>query len=171
MPETRAQLIDGKAMAAETAERYSSAQQLGREVESFLAGERVLALPAVVHLLGQRPGVPDHDQRLARGLFIDFHGHLKGSQEFGIFGGPALGGIVGTAFGLQASFILTGVMALLAWVAAFLFVPGDGDVSVRPRGGAARRWKIVRETVREHAGDETQGGRAFAHGCVRRTGV
>lgn len=76
-----------------------------------------------------------------------------GINRIGIFGGPALGGIVGTAFGLQASFILTGVMALLAWVAAFLFVPGDGDVTVRPRGGAAKRWRIVRETVREHAGD------------------
>lgn len=76
-----------------------------------------------------------------------------GINRIGIFGGPALGGIVGTAFGLQASFILTGVMALLAWVAAFVFVPGDGDVTVRRRGGAAGRWRIVRQTVREHAGD------------------
>ena len=76
-----------------------------------------------------------------------------GINRIGIFGGPALGGIVATAFGLQASFVLTGVMALLAWLAAFVFVPGDGDVKVRRRGGAGARWRIVRQTIREHAGD------------------
>ncbi len=76
-----------------------------------------------------------------------------GINRIGVFGGPALGGIVGTAFGLQASFILTGVMASLALLAAFLFVPSDGDIKVQRRGGAGRRWGIVRETMREHAGD------------------
>lgn len=76
-----------------------------------------------------------------------------GINRVGLFGGPALGGIVGTAFGLQSSFILTGVMAALALVAALLFVPPDGDIKVRRRGGAAGRWRIVRETIREHAGD------------------
>lgn len=76
-----------------------------------------------------------------------------GINRIGIFGGPALGGIVGTAFGLQSSFILTGVMATLALIAAFLFVPSDGDVNVRRRGGAAGRWRIVWQTIREHAGD------------------
>lgn len=76
-----------------------------------------------------------------------------GINRIGIFGGPALGGIVGTAFGLQASFILTGVMATLALIAAFLFVPADGEVRVQRRGGAGGRWRIVRETIHEHAGD------------------
>ncbi len=76
-----------------------------------------------------------------------------GINRIGVFGGPALGGIVGTAFGLQASFILTGVMASLALIAAFIFVPLDGDIRVQRRGGAADRWRIVRETIREHGGD------------------
>jgi MFS family permease len=76
-----------------------------------------------------------------------------GINRIGIFGGPAIGGIVATAFGLQSSFILTGVMAMFAFVAAFLFVPADGDIEVRRRGGTATRWRIVRRTIREHAGD------------------
>jgi MFS family permease len=81
-----------------------------------------------------------------------------GINRIGIFGGPALGGLVGTLFGLQSSFVLTGVMAILAWIAAFLFVPHDQEVAVHRRGGASRRWSIVRRTVREHSGDLSAAG-------------
>lgn len=81
-----------------------------------------------------------------------------GINRIGIFGGPALGGIVGTAFGLDASFILTGVMAALGLIAAFFFVPPDSDIQVRRRGGAAGRWRIVRKTILEHAGDLSAAG-------------
>jgi MFS family permease len=76
-----------------------------------------------------------------------------GINRIGLFGGPAIGGLVGTLFGLQASFLVTGVMAIFALIAAFLFVPPDHDVKVRPKGGASKRWTIVRQTIREHAGD------------------
>jgi MFS family permease len=81
-----------------------------------------------------------------------------GINRIGIFGGPALGGIVGTAFGLQSSFILTGFMAALAWGAAYVFVPRDTEVHVRRRGGASQRWSIVRATLRSHSGDLTAAG-------------
>lgn len=81
-----------------------------------------------------------------------------GINRIGIFGGPALGGVVGTAFGLQSSFVLTGVMAMLAWGAAYLFVPRDTEVHVQRRGGAGQRWSIVRATLRSHAGDLSAAG-------------
>jgi MFS family permease len=81
-----------------------------------------------------------------------------GINRVGIFGGPALGGFVATLFGLQSSFILTGFMAILAWIAAYLFVPHDHDVAVKRRGETSQRWSIVRLTLRNHAGDLSAAG-------------
>lgn len=90
-----------------------------------------------------------------RGAAIAMFG---GINRIGIFGGPALGGFVGTFFGLQSSFVLTGVMGILAGIAAYFFVPDDQELRTARRGNSNHRWKIVRSTVREHAGDLSAAG-------------
>jgi MFS family permease len=81
-----------------------------------------------------------------------------GINRIGVFGGPAVGGFVGTLFGLQSSFVLTGVMAALALVAAYIFVPPDTAHVVTRRGGSSERWTIVRKTLAEHANDLAAAG-------------
>lgn len=81
-----------------------------------------------------------------------------GINRVGVFGGPALGGIIATAFDLQAAFVLTGALAMLAMICAWLFVAEDTVAPAQRRGGSAARWAIVRLTLREHASDLSAAG-------------
>lgn len=81
-----------------------------------------------------------------------------GINRIGMFGGPALGGLIASLLGIQASFVAAGVMALLALVSAALFM----GQAPQPQGSAplstTDRWKAVRETLRANAGDMTAAG-------------
>lgn len=81
-----------------------------------------------------------------------------GINRIGMFGGPALGGLIASVLGIQASFVAAGVMALLALVSASLFM----GPAPQPQGSAilstTDRWKVVRETLRANAGDMTAAG-------------
>jgi MFS family permease len=78
-----------------------------------------------------------------------------GINRIGMFAGPAIGGLVATEASTRASFLGAGFMALLALMAAFLFVPNDRrKTGTSPATGSAR-WTIVRQTLQEHAADLT----------------
>lgn len=81
-----------------------------------------------------------------------------GVMRIGIFGGPALGGAIATVWGLQASFVLTGVMSLLALVTVAIALPQTSATAPAPKGGARVRWGIVRETIKTNASDLTAAG-------------
>lgn len=77
-----------------------------------------------------------------------------GINRVGLFGGPAVGGIIATAFGMHASFLVAGALGALAWVAGAMFIPRkEPDSGVPRRGGSRARWSIVRKTIRDNAGD------------------
>lgn len=81
-----------------------------------------------------------------------------GVNRIGIFGGPALGGAIATVWGLQASFILTGVMALLALATVIVALPKTSQTLPTPRGGSRQRWELVRETVKSNSTDLAAAG-------------
>lgn len=91
----------------------------------------------------------------SRGQAISTFG---GVNRIGIFGGPALGGLIGTIWGMQASFILTGVMALAALITVVIALPKSSDTAPQPRGESRERWQLVRTTIQSNAGDLTAAG-------------
>jgi MFS family permease len=81
-----------------------------------------------------------------------------GVNRIGVFGGPALGGAIGTIWGLQSTFVLTGVMALLALITVAIALPDTERSAPRPRGGARHRWSLVGATIRQNSRDLTAAG-------------
>ncbi|MGC4106002.1 MAG: MFS transporter [Thermomicrobiales bacterium] len=81
-----------------------------------------------------------------------------GINRIGMFGGPALGGVIASALGIHASFVASGVIALLALISAAAFM----GPAPQPHGTAplstVDRWKSVRRTLRANAGDMTAAG-------------
>jgi MFS family permease len=55
-----------------------------------------------------------------------------GINRAGVFAGPLIAGYITTAFGIHASFLFAGLLAVLAVGAALAWIPADA--SVRPRG-------------------------------------
>lgn len=78
-----------------------------------------------------------------------------GINRIGMFGGPAIGGILATAASTSATFLLAGLMGLLAFLAAALFIPGEKAAPPLPRGSGRKRWDLVRQTLRTNSGDLT----------------
>lgn len=74
-----------------------------------------------------------------------------GINRAGIFGGPAIGGAIATAFGTNFSFLVAGGLGLIALIVAARFIPNDREQVVQRRGGTSERWAIVRATLRQHA--------------------
>jgi len=88
----------------------------------------------------------------SRGRSIAMFG---GINRIGVFGGPAIGGLVATAASTSASFLVAGVMGLLAFLAAVAFIPRDGRTGALPRGSGRKRWDVVRQTLWTNSGDLT----------------
>lgn len=84
----------------------------------------------------------------SRGRAISVFG---GINRMGVFAGPAVGGIVGTAFGLQASFALSGFLTLIALVLAILFVKPAGSTTKALTQRA--RWETVGRLLRTNGRD------------------
>jgi MFS family permease len=76
-----------------------------------------------------------------------------GINRVGLFGGPAVGGVIATAFGMHAAFFVAGMMGVFAGVAAAMFIPQDNPEDLPRKGSHRARWAIVRKTIRENAGD------------------
>jgi len=83
-----------------------------------------------------------------RGRTISVFG---GINRIGVFGGPAIGGIIGDRFGLHASFVVAGVAGAIALLASILFL---SPVTTAPRAPAmAVRWQLVRALVLRNGRD------------------
>jgi len=93
-----------------------------------------------------------------------------GINRIGLFGGPAIGGLIATGFGMHASFFVAGLLGIVGWVAASIFVPADAPDDLPRRGSGAARWKIVRKSLRVNAADISAAGMAQLLGQVIRQG-
>lgn len=81
-----------------------------------------------------------------------------GINRVGMFGGPAVGGVIATAFGMHASFLVAGLLGGLAWAAAAAFIPRDEPERHQRRGRSRQRWGVVRQTIRANARDLSAAG-------------
>lgn len=93
-----------------------------------------------------------------------------GINRIGLFGGPAIGGIIATGFGMHASFFVAGLLGIVGWIAAAFFVPEDAPDDLPRRGSSAARWRIVRQSIRLNAADISAAGLAQLLGQVIRQG-
>jgi len=74
-----------------------------------------------------------------------------GINRVGVLGGPAIGGLIGGAFGLQAPFVVSGVLAAAALGVALRWIP-TVDRSA-PRTAHRHRWSLVATLARTHRRD------------------
>lgn len=78
-----------------------------------------------------------------------------GINRIGMFGGPALGGVIATVAGTSAAFLVAGALGLLAFMAAVAFIPNDrADVTAR-EGSRRKGWDLVATTLKTHSSDLT----------------
>ncbi len=91
-----------------------------------------------------------------------------GINRIGTFAGPAVGGLVGSLFGLAAPFIVSGVLAALALVLAHLFIVETGRRDGPSHGKL--RWKVMGEVVRRHWRDLSTAGAAQIFAQMIRAG-
>lgn len=99
---------------------------------------------------------------IAQSISIERRGRaiavFGGINRVGLFGGPAIGGIIATAFGMHAAFFVAGFMGVLAVTAAAIFIPRDTKDDLPRKGSSRARWAIVRQTIRRNAGDLSAAG-------------
>ena len=100
-----------------------------------------------------------------RGQAISLFG---GINRIGVFGGPVLGGIVASAFGLDASFVLAALLAAAALLLSVAFL----RPAPRPTGRLARglRWALVGRLLRTNARDLAAASVAQSLGQMIRAG-
>lgn len=126
-----------------------------------LAGEAIVALRVLAGIGTALWGLSRH-ALVATAIPVARRGKaiatFGGVMRIGMFGGPALGGVIGTLWGLQSSFLLTGAMSLLALVVVSWALRDTENVAPQPRGGAKQRWALVRQTVVHNASDLTAAG-------------
>ncbi|HEV2107624.1 MAG TPA: MFS transporter [Thermomicrobiales bacterium] len=83
-----------------------------------------------------------------RGRAISVFG---GINRMGVFGGPALGGFIGTAYGLRAPFLFAGLLASVALAVAIFVIPSGVAASSTISPG--QRWRVVGSLVRTNGRD------------------
>lgn len=99
-----------------------------------------------------------------RGRAISVFG---GINRIGMFGGPAVGGFIGQAIGLTASFYVAGVLAVIALAISVIYVK---DTRVVVHSSRSVRWGLVGALLREKRGDLTAASVAQICGQMIRSG-
>ncbi|MGI8486237.1 MAG: MFS transporter [Thermomicrobiales bacterium] len=85
-----------------------------------------------------------------RGRSISIFG---GINRAGMFAGPAIGGYIATWFGLQAPFLVAGMMGVIAFIAGILFIPRDQQQPAAKRASSHSRWALVGQSIKLHSAD------------------
>ncbi|MDQ3540190.1 MAG: MFS transporter [Chloroflexota bacterium] len=78
-----------------------------------------------------------------------------GINRIGMFGGPALGGVIATVASTSVAFLVAGGLGLLAFGAAIAFIPSDRAETMERRGSGRKRWDLVAKTLRTNSSDLT----------------
>lgn len=92
-----------------------------------------------------------------------------GINRIGSLLAPAAGGVIGTAFGLNAPFLVAGVLAALTAAFAFVFVPESAQRGAGAPGHRTR-WNLVGGLLRTHWRDLTAAGVAQIFAQMIRAG-
>lgn len=103
------------------------------------------------------------DPRL-RGRAISVFG---GINRIGMFGGPAVGGFIGSQVGLTASFFLASALGVGALIISMIYVK---DTRVVTHTERSVRWGLVRDMIRANRGDLAAASIAQTFGQMIRSG-
>lgn len=98
-----------------------------------------------------------------RGRVISTFG---GINRLGVLLGPAAGGIIADLLGLRSSFLLSGMMGMIALILAIKYVKATDF----PNNRAPGRWAIVGKTIRTYARDLSAAGAAQTFAQMIRSG-
>jgi MFS family permease len=99
-----------------------------------------------------------------RGRAISVFG---GINRIGMFGGPAIGGLLGEALGLRASFFVAAGLSAIALVVSVVYVH---DTRQEHHTERHVRWALVRAMIRANGRDLAAAGVAQTFGQMIRTG-
>lgn len=99
-----------------------------------------------------------------RGRAISMFG---GINRIGMFGGPALGGFIGTFFGLTSSFFLASFLGAIAFVISLIYIR---DTRVQTHSSRQMRWGLVRAMIRSNWRDLAAASVAQTFGQLIRSG-
>jgi MFS family permease len=91
-----------------------------------------------------------------------------GITRIGVFAGPAVGGVIGLRYGLNAPFFAGALLAALALLISGLFVPESRLVAAGARPHL--RWQVVGEVARHHWRDLSTAGAAQIFAQMIRAG-
>lgn len=109
--------------------------------------------------------ITDVAPRAQRGKFIASFG---GINRVGVFSGPFLGGLIGSAFGLRWPFAVSALFAAIAGVFAVAFIKETGATSGVPK--QMLRWRSVARLMHTHRADLASAGAAQIFVAMIRSG-
>lgn len=108
-----------------------------------LVGYRLVAgVGAAMWAISRHAFITESIPIAQRGRAISVFG---GINRIGVFGGPAIGGLIGSTLGLQESFVVAGVLGVFALVISWRYVR---DTRVVAHSAHGVRWGLVRDMVR-----------------------
>ncbi len=126
----------------------TTAVMLQNDYSSFLILRVVAGVGTALWGLSRHALIAQSIAPSERGRAISVFG---GINRIGVFGGPAIGGFIGTVYGLRAPFLVAGVLASVALAVAIFIVPTTvGTPSSISRG---QRWQVVGKLIRTNGRD------------------
>jgi MFS family permease len=115
---------------------------LAGSIEQIIAFRLVSGVGTALWGLSRHAFITESIDPRQRGRAISVFG---GINRIGMFGGPAVGGAIGTAFGLSASFFVASGLGMVGLVVSYFYVK-DTRVVVHSDRGV--RWGLVRNLIR-----------------------
>ncbi len=111
-------------------------------IETLIAFRFISGIGTALWGLSRHAFITESIDPRQRGRAISVFG---GINRIGMFGGPAVGGIIGSTIGLEASFIVASGLGVLGLIASYIYVK-DTRVVVHTSRGV--RWGLVRSLIR-----------------------
>lgn len=159
----RRAMVIGTAMVALS----TLALGLPDRIDMLIALRLVAGIGTTLWGLSRHAFIAQAIPRESRGRSIAVFG---GINRIGAFAGPAVGGFIGSSISLQASFVIAGLMGILALGSALKFIPSDLTLTATTVGPVEARWRIARRAVRAHSRDLIAAGAAQVFAQMIRQG-
>ena len=115
---------------------------LAPNVEAMIGFRLISGVGTALWGLSRHAFITESIDPRQRGRAISVFG---GINRIGMFGGPAVGGVIGTVFGLETSFFVAAGLGLIGLVVSYIYVK-DTRVVVHTSRGV--RWGLVRNLIR-----------------------
>lgn len=116
--------------------------------QSFVTLRLVAGIGTALWGLSRHAMIAESIAPSERGRAISVFG---GINRIGVFGGPAVGGFIGTVYGLRAPFLIAGVLAAIALAVAIFVVPATAATTAKISRG--QRWSVVGALIRTNGRD------------------